>query len=190
MAMVKTLFQQLAPRSEDPGAIICEINAALYGSIKSNMFVTFVVAIFDASTGSMTISNAGHNPTMIYRAKDETVEQFRLGGPPLGAFGSMHFNDLVEVRDVQLHPGDAALLYTDGVNESRNPGGELYSIPRIVQTLRSHASGGARAIVNGIVGETTEFRQGVPQGDDVTLLVIRAPSEVPAQALETSEARE
>jgi sigma-B regulation protein RsbU (phosphoserine phosphatase) len=188
MAMVKTLFQQLAPRCEDTRAIICDLNAALYGNIKANMFVTFVSAIFDARTGVMTISNAGHNPVLVYRKNSGTVDQIRMGGPPLGAFGAMHFNELIEMQEVELKPGDAALIYTDGINESRNPHGQLYTIPRVAEVLRGYAADGARAIVNGIIGETTEFRQGVPQNDDVTLLVVKAPADVPAPEFETSEA--
>lgn len=189
MAMVKTLFQQLAPRAEDTQSIICDINAALYGSIKANMFVTFLAGIFDARSGLITLSNAGHNPMMVYRAEDDTIEQVRMGGPPLGAFGAIHFNERVEAREVLLNPGDVALIYTDGVNESRNHNGEMYTIPRVAETLRAHAAGRARDIVGGIVDDAEAFRQGTPQGDDLTLLVVRAPSLIPADATETSESR-
>jgi serine phosphatase RsbU (regulator of sigma subunit) len=187
MAMVKTLFQQLAPRAQDTRAIVCELNAALYGSIKSNMFVTFVTAIFDARTGALSISNAGHNPVLVYRADTDTVENIRLGGPPLGAFGALHFNDHVEEREIRLNAGDAALIYTDGVNESRNRAGELYSIPRVVDMLRACSSETAHSIVQGIVHDTAEFREGVPQSDDLTLLVLKAPTPVPSEKFEVSE---
>jgi serine phosphatase RsbU (regulator of sigma subunit) len=174
MAMVKTLFQQLAPRAQDTRAIICDLNSALHGSIKANMFVTFVAAVFDARTGVMTITNAGHNPVMVYRAESDTVEQIRLSGPPLGAFGAIHFNDLVEARDLQLAPGDAAMVYTDGLNESRNANGDLYTIGRLAETLRRCADGRASEIVDKVVTATAEFRAGVSQADDVTLFVLKS----------------
>jgi len=178
MAMVKTLFQQLAPRSGSAREIIRDLNAALYGNIKRNMFVTFVVAIFDAQSGRMFISNAGHNPCLLYNHRLRTVERIRLGGPPLGAFGQLHFDDLIEEREIVVGVDDAVVFYTDGINESRDPEGHQFSIAGIESTLHRHRLGTASEMVHGIVDAAAEFRTGAAQPDDVTLLVLKRGSRV------------
>ena len=76
---------------------------------------TCLCGIFDPVSGLLEYTNAGHPPPLVRRA-DGTVD--RLEGalsPPLGV--------LPDVRrthaQTQLEPGDALLLYTDGLVERR-----------------------------------------------------------------------
>ena len=74
--------------------------------------VTCVYAVFDPSTATLTIANAGHLPPLLLH--DGVAQRLDLDtGTPLG-IGEVRFVQ----RDVLLPPGDAVVLYTDGLVES------------------------------------------------------------------------
>ena len=74
----------------------------------------------------------------------------------------------------KLDPGDALVLYTDGVNEAMNGDRKMFTTSAIGNTLRSISNGeGAEEICETVIHTVDEFVHGAPQSDDITLLVIR-----------------
>jgi len=73
---------------------------------------------------------------------------------------------------VTLAPGDALLLYTDGITESRN-GMELFGEARLAAALATCVGRDALGIVQGLGEAVAGFRSGRAR-DDLALLVIRA----------------
>jgi sigma-B regulation protein RsbU (phosphoserine phosphatase) len=74
---------------------------------------------------------------------------------------------------VRLAPGDALLLYTDGVTESRNAAGEEYGPERLELAALSHARRPGREILDACLADLQGFRQDVRREDDQTLLVLK-----------------
>jgi serine phosphatase RsbU (regulator of sigma subunit) len=64
-------------------------------------------------------SNAGHNPPLLVRDNGECV-RLEAGGSVLGAFPNAPFAQ----QEIQLHPGDRLLLFTDGLTEACDDNGE------------------------------------------------------------------
>jgi len=76
--------------------------------------------------------------------------------------------------DIQLEPGDAIILYTDGVNEAMNMKRELFKTSRIQSTLESLPEGAtAEQIVRTIMKDLSDFVGIAPQSDDIAILVLR-----------------
>ena len=69
-------------------------------------------------------------------------------------------------------PGDALVMYTDGVTESSNDAGDDFGDERLAEAVRSRRDLGAEAIVEGIVDEVRAFGAG-EQHDDITVLVAK-----------------
>jgi phosphoserine phosphatase RsbU/P len=75
-------------------------------------FATILVAAIDARTGDVELCSAGHPPAVL--AGDEVRLLDFPVGPPIG------IEDVVRTAaTAQLAPGDALLLYTDGLVERR-----------------------------------------------------------------------
>jgi len=180
MAMVKILVQEFVVSGTSPAQIVRRLNQTLQGNIKSNMFVTFFVAILDIRTGRLTFSNAGHNPLLIYNGKANNARFFRMEGMPLGVFDGGVFDTSIKDYQIELQPGDVVLQYTDGLNESRNEAGKFFSTQRILDIAGSHGHRGANEMVRRLVAEETRFRGGTKQFDDITLLTIGSSISVPA----------
>jgi sigma-B regulation protein RsbU (phosphoserine phosphatase) len=98
------------------------------------------------------------------------VERLPLtGGLPLGMFSRLKYNDAI----VQLAPGDALFLYTDGVPEATTAEQDDFTSERLAAALRSCATLSCQELIRHVTSEVLAFTAGAPQSDDITMLAIR-----------------
>jgi sigma-B regulation protein RsbU (phosphoserine phosphatase) len=74
---------------------------------------------------------------------------------------------------VQLEPGDILVLFSDGVTEAVNPQDEDFGDDRLANLVKSLSDRPAAEIVEAIDSAVTEFTQGAPAADDITVVVVR-----------------
>ena len=74
---------------------------------------------------------------------------------------------------MKLEPGDLLVAYTDGVSEAMNAGDDEWGEDRMIATIRAKVSAASQAILERIMVAADEFVAGVPQYEDMTLLVMR-----------------
>ena len=122
------------------------------------------------------MARGGHPAPLLLRA-DGSVEEFGCPGKALGVFPDPG----LEESTAQLEPGDALVLYTDGVIEARAPGGALFDHERLVRVLGALGGLDASSIVRKIRDAALEFQEGT-QRDDLAIFVLRAPDESPSVA--------
>ena len=53
---------------------------------------------------------------------------------PLGLMPEMSY----EEKETTLHTGEAALLYSDGLVEAHDPGGDMFGVPRLRALIAEH----------------------------------------------------
>jgi phosphoserine phosphatase RsbU/P len=70
-------------------------------------------------------------------------------------------------------PGQIILIGTDGIWETENADGEVFGKDRVRAVIREHRDSLAEGILQAILDAIGSFRQSVPQGDDITLVVVR-----------------
>jgi sigma-B regulation protein RsbU (phosphoserine phosphatase) len=71
-----------------------------------------------------------------------------------------------------LSPGEALLLYTDGVTEAMDSRNTLYSDQRLAQFLGTHRGSAPRQIISDLVSDVRHFAGAAPQSDDITVLAL------------------
>ena len=169
MAVTKTLFHALAPTAGSVAEAMGRVNRELARDNERAMFVTAFAARLDLATGELEYVNAGHNPT--YRIEPGRAPA-PLGGPVDPALGAVEGHEYRE-SVVRLRPGDALVLYTDGVVEARNASGEEFHALRLESYLDGCREAAAADVVRGLVGRVEDFAGDTPQYDDVTVLVLR-----------------
>jgi serine phosphatase RsbU (regulator of sigma subunit) len=165
MAMVRGLLRSLAPSATEPGTLLTNVNHELFRYASTGMFVTVFCAVLDDKAGEITYANAGHNPPLLTRS-DGRVEELWPTGPLLGVMESVD----IATRSAKLDPNDALLVYTDGLSDALNPGGEVFDLPARAAQLTGGK--GAEAALRQIIGDLQRFTAGVRQGDDITLWVL------------------
>jgi sigma-B regulation protein RsbU (phosphoserine phosphatase) len=169
MALSRTLIRASASHNPDPSESIREANRNIYLDSKTSMFVTLFYAILDPRNKSLTFVNAGHNPPLLFGAAKEGITLLKARGIALGVLDEI---DLESV-EIQLKPGDIAVLYTDGVTEAANERDEEYGVARLEQIVEASRHLPARGLIDAIVQDVTAFAGSRPQFDDITLMVLK-----------------
>ena len=94
---------------------------------------------------------------------------------PAGGLAVLAVMTDAEYRDdtVRLRPGDMNMTYTDGVTEAMNPKKELYSEPRLQETLTRMAGRSVEDTIDAIIASVKSHAAGAPQSDDISALAVR-----------------
>lgn len=171
MAVTKTLFETHALEGNASiNEIMSRVNQELSRGNPWQMFVTAFAGILDLKTGKIVYSDAGHEPPFLLRVEQEAEMFKKKGGPALCFFDNFNY----ESDTIQLHPGDALVLYTDGVTEAMNKERRLLGGEGIKQALRSCSVDTPPATISQcLLEQVKRFASGQPQSDDIAILAIR-----------------
>ena len=151
-----------------PVDVVRAVNKYLAATIPSNRFVTLFYAELDPATGRMSYTNAGHNPPLVVR-RSGAIEQLPAGGLPLGILADAEH----DAGATHLDPGDALVIYSDGVTETADPAGEEFGIDRLGQTILRHLDRTAAGLRDRIEAAVTQFADGTAAADDITLVIVK-----------------
>jgi sigma-B regulation protein RsbU (phosphoserine phosphatase) len=172
MAMCRSTLRSVAPGRHSPSEVLAAVNRQLYPDIREDMFISMAYAIVDESCGKMILSRAGHDPALLFRRNSEKVELLRSPGLALGVDGGVVFERVTKDQEIELLPGDCALLYTDGMREALDGNDEEFGMERMSEVFRRSAPMGAELVISRMLDELRQFTGEGPQMDDVTLVAI------------------
>ena len=84
-------------------------------------------------------------------------------------------NDFAQYQTewLKLQPGEAILLFTDGLTEASDTGDNEFSEQWLETALGKIGAGPLEEVVHGIITDVKSFSTGAPQSDDITLLAVR-----------------
>ncbi len=112
--------------------LIHELNRKVMISAKGEKFITFFVALYDATTRELEYINAGHNQPFITNGKN--YQLLEKGSVGLGMFDEMPF---LQVGKEILAPNTTLVLYTDGVVELENAKKQHFDLERLVKIVHN-----------------------------------------------------
>ena len=168
MMSAKILLNYRAQMGGTPSEILGAVNAEICKNNKSKMFVTVWLGILDLETGVLTCSNAGHEYPVV-RAQDGVFCVLKdRHGLVVGAMPKSRYRDYV----IQMQPGDAIFVYTDGVPEANDAEGAFYGMERMVSALNSHSRQTPRHILEEVKADVDSFTGEAKQFDDLTMLCL------------------
>jgi serine phosphatase RsbU (regulator of sigma subunit) len=147
----------------DPSVTMQRLHAFLHPLMPRNRFATVVIGHL-RDNGLLTIANAGHCPPLI--SIGNSIEQIGSTGPVAGILKGSRWRSMTR----RLAPGDAILLYSDGLLEARSEDGEELGLERIARAFDCVAGATPREIVEHVLAGAN----GHAFDDDVTLLAISA----------------
>ncbi len=176
MAMTKeVLHEALIRHAEALDRVLADANARISassgemaGAGENLMFVTVFAGVLNLATGMLVYVNAGHESPFVVRSGSQPTELGGEGGPPLGTVEDFPY----PVACHQLAPGDALLLYTDGVTEAEAADDSFYTVARLERLLRSAPIDSARKLVEFVREDVLRFAAAADQADDITLLAV------------------
>ena len=136
----------------------------------SHHFVTVVCARLRSQpdgTVTVQVAVAGHPAPLVVRS-DGTVEQPSVSGRLAGV---IRHDDRYEEVGFELGPGDAMVMFSDGIYEAKGADGRLYGMDRLRQVVSRYAGAGAVAMCEAIEQDVVEHLQGFAH-DDMTAMVV------------------
>jgi sigma-B regulation protein RsbU (phosphoserine phosphatase) len=151
------------------GPVLLErLNRHIVESSASNKFITMLLAELDPLSGVLHYMNAGHNPGILLH-RDGSVDPLGAGGLPLGLMAEARFQS----RALTLEPGDLLCIYSDGITEAESVAEEEFGMERLIDLLRRERHRPLSELMEVIPQVVGEHSQGLPQGDDQTLVLAR-----------------
>ncbi len=147
---------------------VAKVNFTLSKFMDMGKFISLFYGIMDTQNKTFTYTNAGHNYPFLLDKEDNT-RKLEKGGVVLGTLDDFVY----EEETVQFKPGDLMLLYTDGITEATNDKDEMFEEERLLELLKANRKGSAKEISEKIVDEVVSFQANQPQGDDLTLVLIK-----------------
>lgn len=177
MAEMKGVFQAASRLTRSPGELLAGANAALAPSLGRGVFVSAAYAVLDAEAGTLALARAGHTPAVLVRDRgrpDGGRWLLRGGGLAIGLDRRGHlFRQSMCEQTVRLAPGDTLVLYTDGLVEARDAGGEEYGYDRLAAFVEAHAHEGALDLRDRLLAEHRAWSGSDDPDDDTTFVVVR-----------------
>jgi sigma-B regulation protein RsbU (phosphoserine phosphatase) len=170
MVMIRTIIHLVAGSTQDASKVVSWINRGIAGRIDIERFATLSYITFDPNTNALEYSNAAHHPLVILRAEDGRIEKIDSEGLPIGLEREAKY----ERKTTKLNPGDAVMLYTDGIIEAMNPAGEQYEEERLQEVFISNARKTSDEILKAIRSDIDGFVGSAKQHDDQTLIIMKA----------------
>jgi sigma-B regulation protein RsbU (phosphoserine phosphatase) len=165
--LAKLLFHHASVESNEPGEIMEAVNNDFRSIFGARSFMTAMCVALDPTSGRATVVGAGHPPLLVTRASGST-EFFLSSAPPLGLVEQSQFTQTI----IDLKPGDAFLLYTDGLYGAPD-GKKQRRTPEHLASLLQPEAKSAQALLNGVLERVTPDRDKEPLPDDVAALVVR-----------------
>lgn len=164
-----TLRGQLLGESS-PKTCLDRSNRLLYRSTSSDKFVTLFCGMLEPANHRFIYANAGHDHPFLL--KKDRISRLKAGGIVLGIMEQFPYQD----DEIYFEPGDVLAICSDGIAEARNGEDNMFGEDKIMELLAENRSDSSENILNKLIKAVNEFSAGVPQSDDITMVVIRRPA--------------
>lgn len=168
MAVTLTVVRMIAVQSQQPEVILRWVRDALSVHGTQGFAVTLFCGVFDPSSGRLAYSSAGHPSPALRRDGRAMIWPQEPGhgvGSPLGF--------VLSDSSITLRPGDAVLLYTNGVLDAVAPNGDPFGESRLLERLNRGPAQTSQGLVADIFKSLQNHMKDQPQHDDMAMLAIR-----------------
>jgi serine phosphatase RsbU (regulator of sigma subunit)/pSer/pThr/pTyr-binding forkhead associated (FHA) protein len=165
MAGLQASFRIFTRTDPSPAELTRMLNVSLKENMPQGKFITLFAGRLDPATGVVEFTNAGHTPPLRIAAGE--VEELNDTDLLLGLFPKAEYRN----QSLTLVPGDALVLFTDGVTEAENLAGEEYGARAIAKVLEPLHTRDAATIGENVENAVIAYT-GDNLTDDLTLVVV------------------
>lgn len=165
--LAKLLFHHGSMDHDSPARLMEDVDNDFRSIFGARSFMTAMCVALDPATGQAQVVGAGH-PSLLVVHHDGTTQSIASVAPPLGLIKRTAFTETA----IELEPGDAFLLYTDGLfrwsKEEHHP-----ATPEQLEKVLDHSAPTAEALLKGIVAQTSSKNSAKTAPDDVAAIAVR-----------------
>lgn len=169
-AETRAYIRLLAKEYTSPAEILNQANKVLADDLDFERYITALLVVYNSAHGTFTYVNAGHPPGFVFDSEGNVKLEMELNGSPLGIRPEIAYCDS---DPIEMKAGDGVILFSDGIEETQNEGGQFFSNQRIRGWLKYASSYGATDKLAGLIQAATVYRQRLPQSDDMTAIIFQ-----------------
>ncbi len=167
LAILRTLVDEGLPLT----ALVQRLNVQVARHAPASRFITLFLGSYTPSTGRLEFVNAGQTPPLL-RRQNGSIERLMSGGVALGMFEGSTYQS----GELHLNPGDALLMYSDGLTEAESPDGQPFDEAGLERTLALFAGAyqktAAAELGKAVFDAVERHRRDQRLQDDLTVLVL------------------
>lgn len=167
MTSTRMLVRSIASHDVPVAEVMRRTNQLLQAEACGGQFVTANYVRIDPQRLVMEVCTAGHEPTLVYRPREDRFLTAQSRALPLGITPDAAY----ATETIPLEPGDLVVLYTDGVNEAMNTEREQFGLARLQETIRAACPDGIEAVMRTVLTAVDWHSAGMPRHDDTTIVV-------------------
>ena len=161
-------YYTMSRKGLDARQILCELNYKLKNFLPVNMFMCCALLDYSPDSRQLTIWNGGMPKILVKDGNTGKVSQtIDSADVPLGIVEKSVDDFQFEVLNV--NPGDAVVVFSDGLTEAENESGEQLGLDRLISVVEANP---VDQLENSIVSDWQSFQAEGKQLDDVTLLTV------------------
>jgi sigma-B regulation protein RsbU (phosphoserine phosphatase) len=167
MAVTRTLLRSRTAAEISPDQILSAVNNELCRDNDTGMFATVFCGILDTNSGEVIYSCGGHD-LPYHLSPSGIIALSSVKGAALGAIEDVSYQN----HSILLQPGDALVVFTDGVTEAMSKSGDFWGKEGLLQSLQDAPGYPASDITGKILQDLRFFARDTAQYDDITILVL------------------
>ena len=152
-------------------AVVSELNRRMLQMHEADHYLTMVYGIADLKTAAVALVQAGHPPPLLAKPGSDRFLPIGDGGLPVGILPEAEY----EAHLVSLAPGARLVLYSDGVTECEDAGGQNFGIARLQALLAQQSGQPLAASRPALLAALHSWCEGDSFDDDVSFLVLEVP---------------
>jgi len=165
--LAKLLFHHGSMDHDSPVSLMEAVDNDFRSTFGARSFMTAMCVALNPATGQAQVVGAGHPPLLVVH-HDGATESIASAAPPLGMIKQAAFTE----TPIALEPGDAFLLYTDGL--LRWTKDERHRVtPGQLEKILDHSAPSAEALLKRIVAQTAPENSAKTAPDDVAAIAVR-----------------
>jgi sigma-B regulation protein RsbU (phosphoserine phosphatase) len=181
-SLVRYTLRAAAVYDPDPVAVLTNLDTVLQQEYEGEQprYCTAVFGLLEPAgdgTFGLTLVGGGHPAALVLRAGGAIEPIPTAGGQLIGILPDPHFARV----DTRLYPGDALLLYTDGLTEARLAGGGLLGEEGLIAHLAATAVHDGPPTADRVLAAVGALLEQLGGGisDDTALLAVCVPYPAP-----------
>jgi serine phosphatase RsbU (regulator of sigma subunit) len=168
MANVQATLRARLPLETELARLADGLDREIDANTPRGVYLTLFLGILDVEGGLLRYVNAGHNPQFLLRAAGG-IQPLSSTGLPIALYPSQGYSESV----VEIGRGDLLFFYTDGLVETENAQGDMYSAERLQGLLETTHTQGVDKILEKVETSVREFRGDAEPFDDATMMALR-----------------
>ena len=152
--------------------LLARLNRSLHRTrVDNRTYVCFCMGELGVSDRHFRLTNAACPYPFHFHAATGEVEEMQVDAYPLGVREGTVYTAIEKV----LEPGDRIVFCSDGIAEATDVREEMFGFERTAETIRQACAEdlSAEGLIDHLIGAVEDFAGDAPQGDDMTVVVLK-----------------